>query len=317
MAAFSYQPYHPLLLDPSAAAGAANGLPTAASISSSLLPLPCNNGDLSNNNSGAHQQWCTIVPPASQPQASMERKRKKRDDCTACCDDETKSKSRKQLSKHGGEGGAGAGAGDDKVGDEANPTESALPNGYIHVRARRGQATDSHSLAERVRREKIRERMNLLQGLVPGCDKITGKALMLDEIINYVQSLQSQVEFLSMKLASLNPLLYDLDLDFDGHQMDQTQEKMMSMSQESLPLPSSTVEEVMIRNYTMMKPSAAAAAPILTQSQADPNTMLPHLQLEIDGSSFQQLMAPVDKRQELLDEVVFHSMCHFELPDHN
>lgn len=24
------------------------------------------------------------------------------------------------------------------------------PNGYIHVRARRGQATDSHSLAERV-----------------------------------------------------------------------------------------------------------------------------------------------------------------------
>ncbi|MBA0590117.1 hypothetical protein Gorai_018836, partial [Gossypium raimondii] len=100
------------------------------------------------------------------------------------------------------------------------------PKDYIHVRARRGQATDSHSLAERVRiiiqiilfsmiywgcvlaltlainmchfgqvrREKISERMKLLQNLVPGCNKVTGKALMLDEIINYVQSLQRQVE---------------------------------------------------------------------------------------------------------------------------
>ncbi|XWS40050.1 hypothetical protein CRYUN_Cryun18bG0107500 [Craigia yunnanensis] len=83
---------------------------------------------------------------------------------------------------------------------------------YIHVRARRGQATDSHSLAERVRREKISERMKYLQDLVPGCNKITGKAGMLDEIINYVQSLQRQVEFLSMKLAAVNPKL-DFNID--------------------------------------------------------------------------------------------------------
>ncbi|KAE9604244.1 putative transcription factor bHLH family [Lupinus albus] len=89
------------------------------------------------------------------------------------------------------------------------------PKGYIHVRARRGQATDSHSLAERVRREKISERMKMLQRLVPGCDKLTGKALMLDEIINYVQSLQNQVEFLSMKLASTNPMFYDMATDLD------------------------------------------------------------------------------------------------------
>lgn len=84
---------------------------------------------------------------------------------------------------------------------------------YIHVRARRGQATDSHSLAERVRREKISERMKYLQDLVPGCNKITGKAGMLDEIINYVQSLQKQVEFLSMKLATVNP---ELDFNIDS-----------------------------------------------------------------------------------------------------
>ncbi|KAG4391967.1 hypothetical protein GLYMA_04G048000v4 [Glycine max] len=90
--------------------------------------------------------------------------------------------------------------------DDSESEEGSKEN-FIHVRARRGQATNSHSLAERVRREKISERMRLLQELVPGCDKKTGKAVMLDEIINYVQSLQQQVEFLSMKLATVNPQL--------------------------------------------------------------------------------------------------------------
>ncbi|KAG2298331.1 hypothetical protein Bca52824_034803 [Brassica carinata] len=76
---------------------------------------------------------------------------------------------------------------------------------YIHVRSRRGQATDRHSLAERARREKINKKMKYLQAIVPGCKKATGQAGMLDEIIAYVQSLQTQVEFLSMKLAVLNP----------------------------------------------------------------------------------------------------------------
>ncbi|RCV31927.1 hypothetical protein SEVIR_6G224800v4 [Setaria viridis] len=89
-------------------------------------------------------------------------------------------------------------------GKNAKPVEP--PKDYVHVRARRGQATDSHSLAERVRRERISQRMKVLQDLVPGCNKVIGKALMLDEIINYVQSLQRQVEFLSMKLATVNPL---------------------------------------------------------------------------------------------------------------
>lgn len=87
--------------------------------------------------------------------------------------------------------------------DEEKP--SVPYKDYIHVRARRGQATDSHSIAERARREKISARMKLLQDLVPGCNRITGKAVMLDEIINYVESLQRQVQFLSMKLATINP----------------------------------------------------------------------------------------------------------------
>ncbi|GLT80030.1 hypothetical protein SLA2020_514930 [Shorea laevis] len=78
---------------------------------------------------------------------------------------------------------------------------------YSHVRTPRGQATDSHNLAERARREKINRKMKCLQELVPGCSKVIGKAGMLDEIINYVQCLQRQVEFLSMTLAALNPSL--------------------------------------------------------------------------------------------------------------
>ncbi|XP_020159228.1 uncharacterized protein [Aegilops tauschii subsp. strangulata] len=96
----------------------------------------------------------------------------------------------------------------EKEGDAASNRED-----YVHIRAKRGQATNNHSLAERFRREKINERMKHLQDLVPGCNKITGKAMMLDEIINYVQSLQRQVEFLSMKLSAVSPELNcDLDL---------------------------------------------------------------------------------------------------------
>ncbi|CAI0400901.1 unnamed protein product, partial [Linum tenue] len=86
----------------------------------------------------------------------------------------------------------------------------------VHVRARRGQATDSHSLAERVRRGKINERLRCLQNIVPGCYKQTmGMAVMLDEIINYVQSLQNQVEFLSMKLTAASTF-YDFNAETEA-----------------------------------------------------------------------------------------------------
>ncbi|KAL8154150.1 hypothetical protein V2J09_011910 [Rumex salicifolius] len=108
-----------------------------------------------------------------------------------------------------------------KIKEQKKVTFQEAPKGYIHVRARRGQATDSHSLAERVRREKISERMKFLQSLVPGCDKVIGKATMLDEIINYVQSLQTQVEFLSMKLSSVTPMVYSFGVDLDALLLEQ------------------------------------------------------------------------------------------------
>ncbi|GAB2280049.1 hypothetical protein Dimus_014687 [Dionaea muscipula] len=99
-----------------------------------------------------------------------------------------------------------------------NDGEMEKPREVIHVRAKRGQATDSHSLAERVRREKINEKLRVLQDLVPGCYKTMGMAVMLDVIINYVRSLQNQIEasslqliwFLSMKLSAAS-LFYDFN----------------------------------------------------------------------------------------------------------
>ncbi|XP_021749214.1 transcription factor bHLH75-like isoform X1 [Chenopodium quinoa] len=93
---------------------------------------------------------------------------------------------------------------------KADDQEVEKPKEVIHVRAKRGQATDSHSLAERVRRERINEKLKVLQDLVPGCYKTMGMAVMLDVIINYVQSLQNQIEFLSMKLSAAS-MFYDFN----------------------------------------------------------------------------------------------------------
>ncbi|KAE8708139.1 Transcription factor bHLH7 [Hibiscus syriacus] len=83
------------------------------------------------------------------------------------------------------------------------------------VRARRGQATDPHSIAERLRRERIAERIRALQELVPNVNK-TDRAVMLDEIIDYVKFLRLQVKVLSMSrlggAGAVAPLVTDIPL---------------------------------------------------------------------------------------------------------
>ncbi|XAR61147.1 hypothetical protein NMG60_11034771 [Bertholletia excelsa] len=83
------------------------------------------------------------------------------------------------------------------------------------VRARRGQATDPHSIAERLRRERIAERIRALQELVPSVNK-TDRAAMLDEIVDYVKFLRLQVKVLSMSrlggAGAVAPLVTDLPI---------------------------------------------------------------------------------------------------------
>ncbi|XP_071738210.1 transcription factor UNE12-like isoform X2 [Rutidosis leptorrhynchoides] len=83
------------------------------------------------------------------------------------------------------------------------------------VRARRGQATDPHSIAERLRRERIAERIRALQELVPSVNK-TDRAAMLDEIVDYVKFLRLQVKVLSMSrlggASAVAPLVTDIPI---------------------------------------------------------------------------------------------------------
>ncbi|KAI3964385.1 hypothetical protein MKX01_028720, partial [Papaver californicum] len=94
-----------------------------------------------------------------------------------------------------------------------------------------------------VRREKISERLKMLQSLVPGCDKVNSKAHMLDEIINYVQSLQVEVEMLSMKLAYMNPIFYEFGMDLDDLFCHELQKPISSTLATSSPLPLTTTHQ--------------------------------------------------------------------------
>ncbi|XP_060171805.1 bHLH transcription factor RHL1-like [Lycium barbarum] len=104
-------------------------------------------------------------------------------------------------------------------GSAGGGTTAAQPK-QQRVRARRGQATDPHSIAERLRRERIAERMKALQELVPNANK-TDKASMLDEIIDYVKFLQLQVKVLSMSrlggAAAVAPLVADMSSEGRGN----------------------------------------------------------------------------------------------------
>eukprot|EP01018_Ginkgo_biloba_P012936 Gb_37017 [translate_table: standard] len=72
--------------------------------------------------------------------------------------------------------------------------EDSVP---CRIRAKRGCATHPRSIAERVRRTRISDRMRKLQELVPNMDKQTNTADMLDEAVEYVKFLQKQVQELS------------------------------------------------------------------------------------------------------------------------
>ncbi|RAL54307.1 hypothetical protein DM860_001435 [Cuscuta australis] len=65
------------------------------------------------------------------------------------------------------------------------------------VRAKRGCATHPRSIAERVRRTRISDRIRKLQELVPNMDKQTNTADMLEEAVEYVKFLQTQIQELT------------------------------------------------------------------------------------------------------------------------
>ncbi|XP_073261148.1 transcription factor bHLH79 isoform X2 [Populus alba] len=95
-------------------------------------------------------------------------------------------------------------AANNKTAEQSSKPSEPPKQDYIHVRARRGQATDSHSLAERARREKISERMNILQDLVPGCNKFLSMKL---EAVNSRMNTSPTTEYLHPKDLGAQPFV--------------------------------------------------------------------------------------------------------------
>ncbi|KAK4342422.1 hypothetical protein RND71_038238 [Anisodus tanguticus] len=77
--------------------------------------------------------------------------------------------------------------------ESAGGNKSAQKSGT----ARRSRAAEVHNLSERRRRDRINEKMKALQELLPHSTK-TDKASMLDEAIEYLKSLQMQLQMMWM-----------------------------------------------------------------------------------------------------------------------
>ncbi|KAJ6306688.1 hypothetical protein OIU78_021908 [Salix suchowensis] len=71
---------------------------------------------------------------------------------------------------------------------------------------RRSRAAEVHNLSERRRRDRINEKMRALQELIPHCYK-TDKASMLDEAIEYLKSLQLQLQVMWMG-SGMAPMVF-------------------------------------------------------------------------------------------------------------
>ncbi|EAZ04531.1 hypothetical protein OsI_26681 [Oryza sativa Indica Group] len=81
--------------------------------------------------------------------------------------------------------------------EEGNLEGNAKPSSKkMGTRANRGAATDPQSLYARKRRERINERLRILQNLVPNGTKVD-ISTMLEEAVQYVKFLQLQIKLLS------------------------------------------------------------------------------------------------------------------------
>ncbi|KAJ4849390.1 hypothetical protein Tsubulata_033758 [Turnera subulata] len=96
--------------------------------------------------------------------------------------------------------------------------ESAEPKkqGRGSTSTKRSRAAEVHNLSERRRRDRINEKMRALQELIPRCNK-SDKASMLDEAIEYLKSLQLQVQVHIYPYSNLNSSLSVTD-DVHGMQ---------------------------------------------------------------------------------------------------
>ncbi|TKY57177.1 Transcription factor PIF4 [Spatholobus suberectus] len=114
--------------------------------------------------------------------------------------------------------------------------------------SRRNRAAEVHNLSERRRRDRINEKMRVLQQLIPNSNK-TDKASMLEEAIEYLKSLQFQLQVMWMG-AGMTPVM------FPGiqHYMSQMGMGMAAASLASIhnPMHDQSMSVPQIPNQTLM-----------------------------------------------------------------
>ncbi|XP_018438189.1 transcription factor PIF1 isoform X2 [Raphanus sativus] len=93
-----------------------------------------------------------------------------------------------------------------KEREAIDETEEEAKQGRGSTSTKRSRAAEVHNLSERKRRDRINERMKALQELIPRCNK-SDKASMLDEAIEYMKSLQLQIQMMSMGCGMM-PMMY-------------------------------------------------------------------------------------------------------------
>ncbi|MCO5587308.1 hypothetical protein L7F22_041256 [Adiantum nelumboides] len=78
--------------------------------------------------------------------------------------------------------------------------------------SKRNRAAEVHNLSERNRRNRINEKLKALQDLIPNSSK-TDKASVLDEAIEYMKTLQMQLQMVSMRSGlSVSPMMIPLGM---------------------------------------------------------------------------------------------------------
>ncbi|OIS96134.1 transcription factor bhlh84 [Nicotiana attenuata] len=103
---------------------------------------------------------------------------------------------------------------DSNGSQELNTNSDTKSNLNSKTRASRGTATDPQSLYARKRREKINERLKILQNLVPNGTKVD-ISTMLEEAVQYVKFLQIQI-----KLLSSDDMWMYAPIAYNGMEMD-------------------------------------------------------------------------------------------------
>ncbi|XP_078170159.1 uncharacterized protein LOC144564435 [Carex rostrata] len=101
------------------------------------------------------------------------------------------------------------GEGSESHSEDADDNEAMIPSKIVNKRTskRRSRAAEVHNLSERRRRQRINEKMRALQELIPHCNK-TNKASILDEAIEYIKSLQMQVQQFIWMGSGILPMMY-------------------------------------------------------------------------------------------------------------